>query len=103
MRSGQVATSLLDVLPVKSHPTPEYAYLRQSVRTNNAAVVAEGAAKPTSVYSVVRVEQSLVIVAHLSEGIPRYWLLDNSALETFVDAEMTFALQLAVEAKVLRD
>lgn len=100
---GQIATGLLDVLPTKQHTSAEYAYLRQTTRTNNAAVVAEGAAKPTSVYSVVRVEQSLVVVAHLSEGIPRYWLLDNSALQTFVEAEMTFGLQLAVEAKALRD
>ena len=40
---------------------------------------------------------------HLSEGIPRYWLLDNSALETFVDNELRFGLQLAVEAKLLTD
>ena len=85
---GQVATGLLDVLPVKQHTSPEHAYLRQTTRTNNAAVVAEGAAKPTSVYSVVRVEQSLIVVAHLSEGMPRYWLLDNSALETFVVDEL---------------
>src|SRR6478609_3675921 len=78
---GQVAHSLLDVLPTKQHTSAEYAYLRQSVRTNNAAIVAEGAAKPTSVYSVVRVENSLQVIAHLSEGIPRYWLLDNQALE----------------------
>ena len=45
---GQVAQSLLDVLPVKQHASTEYAYLRQTVRTNNAAVVAEGATKPTS-------------------------------------------------------
>ena len=37
---GQVAIGLLDVLPVMRHATAEYAYLRQSVRTNNAAVVA---------------------------------------------------------------
>ena len=78
---GQIATGLLDVLPTKQHTSAEYAYLRQSVRTNNAAIVAEGAAKPTSVYSVVRVENSLQVIAHLSEGIPRYWLLDNQALE----------------------
>jgi hypothetical protein len=36
---GQVAKSLLDVLPVKAHTTAEYAYLRQTTRTNNAAVV----------------------------------------------------------------
>ena len=83
---GQVATGLLNVLPTKQHTSAEYAYLAQTTRTNAAAVVAEGAGKPTSVYSVTRVEQSLVVVAHLSEGIPRFWLLDNSALETFVES-----------------
>jgi hypothetical protein len=93
----------MDMLPVNAHTSTEYAYLRQTVRTNNAAVVAEGATKPTSIYSVVRVEQSLVVVAHLSEGIPRYWILDSTALEMFVENELTFGLQLAVEAKVLAD
>ena len=100
---GQVAQGLLDVLPVRQHTSPEYSYLAQTTRTNNAAVVAEGAAKPTSVYSVVRVEKSLVVVAHLSEGIPRYWLLDNTALETFVDSELRYGLGVSVEAKVLSD
>ena len=36
---GQVAQSLLDVLPSKQTPSPEYAYLAQTTRTNNAAVV----------------------------------------------------------------
>ena len=54
-------------------------------------------------YSVVRVEDKLVVVAHLSEGIPRYWLLDNSELETFVENELQYGLQVAVEAKVLAD
>ena len=100
---GQVAQSLLDVVPTKQHTSTEYAYLRQTVRTSNAAVVAEGATKPTSVYSVTRIEASLVVVAHLSEGIPRFWLLDNSALETFVENELRYGLQVAVEAKVLAD
>ena len=50
-----------------------------------------------------RVEQSLVVVAHLPEGIPRFWLLDNNALETFVEDELQYGLQLAVEARVLTD
>src|SRR5262245_9362392 len=37
---GQMAIGLLDVLPVMRHATAEYAYLSQSGRTNNAAVVA---------------------------------------------------------------
>ena len=52
---------------------------------------------------MVRFEQTLAVVAHLSEGIPRYWLLDSVALQMFVENEMTFGLQLAVEAKVLSD
>ena len=59
------------MLPVKQHVTAEYAHLRQTTRSNNAAVVAEGAVKPTSVYSVTRIENSLVAVAHLSEAVPR--------------------------------
>ena len=50
-----------------------------------------------------RVEQSLVVVAHLPEGIPRFWLLDNNALETFVEDELQYGLQAAVEAKILTD
>jgi len=100
---GQVAHSLLDVLPTKQHTSAEYVYLRQSVRTNNAAIVAEGAAKPTSVYSVVRVENSLQVIAHLSEGIPRYWLLDNQALERSRGQRAAVRSGLAVEAKVLAD
>ena len=96
---GQPALSLLDVVPVVQHATPEFAYLRQTVRTNNAAVVAEGATKPTSVYSVNRVEQSLVVVAHLSEGIPRYWLLDSSALEQFVASELGTAYRWPSRAR----
>jgi len=40
---GQVAQSLLDVLPVKQHTSAEYAYLAQSTKTNAAAVVGDNA------------------------------------------------------------
>ncbi len=53
---GQPALSLLDVIPVTTHAQPEFAYMRQTVRTNNAAVVAERAVKPTSVYTVTKLE-----------------------------------------------
>ena len=100
---GRAATGLLDILPVQVQPTAEYAILRQTTRTNNAAVVADGATKPTSVLGLTRVEQSLAVIAHLSEGIPRYWLVDNAAVEQFVNAELEFGLQKAVEAKVISD
>lgn len=100
---GRAATGLLDILPVQVQTSAEYAFLRQSTRTNNAAVVDEGDAKPESVIGLTRVEQSLAVVAHLSEGIPRYWLADTSALEQFVATELEFGLAKAVEAKVIAD
>ena len=100
---GRAATGLLDVLPVREQGTSEYAFIRQTTRTNNAATVAEGALKPTSVLGLTRVEQTLAVVAHLSEGIPRYWLADNESLEAFVNAELEFGLRAAVEAKVVSD
>jgi hypothetical protein len=90
-------------LPVKVHGRPEFAYLRQTVRTNNAAVVAEGAVKPTSVYSLTRSEDKLDVVAHRSEDVPRYWFTDNGTLERFVPDELLYGLQAAVEAMATVD
>jgi len=100
---GRAATGLLDVLPVTVQSSPEYAYLRQTTRTNNAAVVDEGDTKPTSVLGLTRIEASLAVIAHLSEGFPRLWAVDVPAIERFVDAELTFGLLRAVEAKVVAD
>jgi HK97 family phage major capsid protein len=100
---GQVATSLLDLLPATAHDVPNFAYLRQTTRTNNAAVVADGAVKPTSVYSVTRIESSLSVIAHLSEAVPRYWLSDNADLSSFITSELHYGLSLAVEAKIFAD
>lgn len=94
---GKPALSLLDVIPVVQQSSPEFAYMRQTTRTNAAAVVATGALKPTSVYSVVRVGNSLLVIATLSEGIPRHWLLDNTALEAFLASEREFSVAQAVE------
>jgi hypothetical protein len=100
---GQPATGLLDVLPTVSHGSPLYAFLQQSARVNNAAVVASGAVKPASVYSVARIEQSLSVIAHLSEGIDHFWMADNATLEQFISNELNYGLRKAVEAKVLAD
>ncbi len=100
---GKPAQNLLSVIPVKAHSEPQFSYLRQSVRSNAAAVVPEGSVKPTSTYSIVRVDDSLVVIAHLNEAVPRYWLLDNVALQQFLSSEFTYGLSLAVESKVLAD
>ena len=98
---GRPMPNLLAALPTKQHPTHQFSYLRQTVRTNLAAVVAEGNVKPTSVLTVERVEDSLDVVAHLSEGVPRHWFMDNPTLQAFIGKELTFGLRQAVEALVL--
>lgn len=73
------------------------------MRTNAAAIVAEGAVKPTSVYSVVRVQDKLDVIAHLSEAVPRLWFVDSPALQQFLSNELAFGLALAVEAAAIAD
>jgi hypothetical protein len=99
---GQPALSLLDVLPVRPHSSPEFAYLRQTTRTNNAAVWASGV-KPTSLYSVTRIESSLSVIAHLSEPINVYWVADNDTLAGFIQSEMIYGLQSKVQGQILTD
>lgn len=96
------ATGLLDLLPVRFlEGGDEYSYLTQVTRTNNAAPVAAGALKPTSVYTLERVSRKLEVIAHLSEPIPEHWLGDEPALNQFVTDEMGYGLQLEVENQVL--
>lgn len=99
---AQPATGLLDLLPIRFiDEGDEYSYLTQVTRTNNAAPVAVGAVKPTSVYSLERVSRKLQVIAHVSEPIPEYWLADEPALNQFVTGEMAYGLQLAVEGQAL--
>ncbi|TFB58710.1 phage major capsid protein [Cryobacterium sp. Hz7] len=84
-----VGLGLLGLIPTKVRETPSYSYLRQTVRTNNADVVAPGALKPTSVFTVAKVDNSLAVVAHLSEYVDTYLLSDNSDLEMFLTGELT--------------
>ncbi len=99
---AQPATGLLDLMPVRFlDGTDQYSYLRQTTRTNNAAPVAAGALKPTSVYTLERVTRELSVIAHVSEPIFEYWLSDEPALEQFIGGEMGYGLQIAVEDQVL--
>ncbi|UNN00743.1 phage major capsid protein [Rhodococcus opacus] len=97
---GKPAQGLLDVLAVQVR-APKYTYLRQSTRTNNAAPVADGATKPTSVLGLTQVDAELRVVAHMSEPIPKYWIEDARALEQFVADELVYGLNVALEGQAL--
>lgn len=98
---GRPALSLLEVLGATAR-APKYTYLRQITRTNNAAPVALGATKPTSVLGLTEVDAELHVIAHISEPIPKYWLEDTTALEQFIGDELLYGLRQALEAQVIK-
>lgn len=104
---GRPAASLLDVLPVivseaqGDGGSPVYSYLRQVLRTENAAPVAKGALKPTSAYGLTRIDSRLKVVAHVSEALDVYDLRDNAGLERFLQFEMAAGVASAITGQVL--
>lgn len=87
--------------PVRRIATAEYSYLRQTTRTNNAAPVAIGAVKPTSVLGLERVTAPVETIAHLTEPIARQYLEDEAALTTFVADELLYGLYKALDGQVV--
>ncbi|MFJ4879345.1 HK97 family phage prohead protease [Streptomyces sp. NPDC088745] len=101
VRSDIPVLSLRQLMPNVRNTTGRFAYLRQTVRTNNAAVVAHGAKKPTSLYTLARVDDRVRTIAHLSEPIAKQDLDDIGLLRTFIDQEMRLGLDVALEREIL--
>ncbi|WP_067480640.1 phage major capsid protein [Actinomadura hibisca] len=79
----------------------EFEYLRQTVRTGNAAPVADGATKPTSVYTATPIEDRVRVIAHLSEAIPERILADHAEVLRWLEAEMYSGVVDAVETQLV--
>jgi HK97 family phage major capsid protein len=97
---GQPVNSLRSIIPSVS-TAGAYTYLRQITRTNNAAPVADGAVKPTSVYETTLIERQAVTIAHISQPIQRQSLDDSANLTAFLSNEMVQGLEVAVENQLL--
>ena len=61
----------------------------------------KGSRKPTSIYTVERVDDHTKTIAHLSQPVPRQDLDDAALLARFLDDELTYGLRLAVDAQIL--
>lgn len=85
--------------PIESNA---FEYLRHTVRTNNAAPVADNAVKPTSPMTVDPVEDRARVIAHLSEPVPIRLFADHNELEAWLDSEMAEGVLDAVEAQAIR-
>jgi HK97 family phage major capsid protein len=102
-RIGTELDTISGLVPVEERliGTDLFGYMRQTVRTNNAAPVARGALKPTSVFTLERVNDQARTIAHLSEPIAKQDLSDASALEQFVDQELRNGVQEALDGQIL--
>lgn len=95
------AAGLFSYFEAKRQDTPDYRYIRQTVRTSSAAVVAPGGVKPTSVFTTEDVAGHLDVVAHLSEYVDKYLLEDNDELRMFLEAELSDGVINAAERAAL--
>ncbi len=89
--------SLLTVVPTTSGSVD---YARQTLRTNNAAAVAEGATKPSSAYQWDQINAPVRTIAHLAK-LTRQALDDAVQLQGEVDNEMRYGLALTEEGELL--
>ena len=97
----RTALTLLDAIPAVRRQSPVYRYLRESVRTPNAAPVAPGAAKPVSTFTVASVDDRLRVIATVSEAVDRFILEDAVALRQFLEAELIDAVRRAIETQII--
>lgn len=96
-------TFLRSLIPSDTTTSSVVHYTQQTVQTNNAAVVAAHAVKPTSVYTVEDVEAPVVVIAHMSQPMDRSVLMDFAALQAFLDGQLRLGVLLAEETYILND
>ncbi|GAA4297629.1 phage major capsid protein [Mycobacterium paraffinicum] len=82
-------------------PSNAFEFWQQTTRTNNAAMTADFATKPTSTFTVTPVEDRLRVLAHLSEDVPNRLWLDYDELRQFLITELYQGLLDALEEQVL--
>lgn len=80
---------------------PQWTYMAQTLRDNQAAPVAPGAVKPVSRYQLDKRTGRVVTIAHLSEPIARQDLADFPVLTTFLNVEMKLGWDEELEAQML--
>lgn len=95
-------TRVLDLLVNRKPLTGNsFEFLRQTVRNNLAATVADNAAKPVSVYTFEEIEDRARVFAHLSEPIPLRYLDDHAEIKNVLQSQMAEDLMNVIEENVL--
>lgn len=96
----QRALTIRDLLTVVPTDSGSVDYAKQTTRTNNAAPVAEAAAKPESAYVWTIVNAPVRVIAHIAK-LTRQAIDDVKQLQGEVEQEMRYGLKLAEETELL--
>jgi HK97 family phage major capsid protein len=97
---GAPVMHLRQLIPTQP-ASPAFSFLQQTVRTDAAAPVAVGAAKPVSDFQTTLISGRAQVVATLSNPVDRFLLGDAPNLRDFLNSEMTYAVEVAVENSIL--
>ncbi|BBY86500.1 phage major capsid protein [Mycolicibacterium tokaiense] len=97
-RPQRLIDLLVNRLPLAGNA---FEYHRQTVRTNNAAPVADNALKPTSVLTLAPIVDRARVVAHLSEPVPLRLLDDVNGFEDWLSTEMAEGVLDALERQII--
>lgn len=97
--------TLLDLIG-RGEPSGErvgngFGYIRQTTRTNNAAAIADGQNKPTSVYTFGEVTDHYRTYVNKTEDLPYRYLADYEKLMDVVEQQLAEDMMVAIEADVL--
>ncbi|MDJ0394247.1 phage major capsid protein [Rhodococcus sp. G-MC3] len=95
------AGRLLNLMPVVQRGVPRFEWLQQTVRENNAKIVAPGAVKPTSNYDVEARGGKLRVLAHTSSPFDKYLLADSPWLGQFIGDELLYGLYAELERQII--
>ena len=89
--------NLIPHIPVQSSSVE---YLKNSAFTNNAGVVAEGAAKPESTFTFALATANVVTVAHWTK-ITEQLAADAPAVAAYINAKMLYGLALKIDRQLV--
>jgi HK97 family phage major capsid protein len=85
----------------KLEGTNSFSYLKETVRTHAASTVEAGQLKPTSVYSVAKVEDRVRTIASLSEPVDKSMLEDVALLQQYLEGALKEGVMLELEDQVI--
>ncbi len=90
---------LLDLITIGATDSDLVRWSKQTVRTDAAAAVALKTASPQSTYTWVKQDSPVQTITHFAKA-PRENLADLAQLQTLIESQLGYGLQLKVESEV---